>query len=200
MIGAGGRDSSPPGALAAGVLGAAAEARAGAWPMAAGETQTILKLEDQRANSGYDQAGTRRPIPFRREDSLTLFFEHGLTDRFTLQGKFGVLDGVDGPLDYRGRSPIELGLRALLWRRGGAVASVYAGGVVSGAGLNAVWAGPGAGRGDLEIRFLAGDSANFLGRHAYTEVQVARLQRRKLDKTRSASKPPPPWTFRRAGR
>ncbi len=197
MIGAGDRLVLRLAVIAAGTLTCSA-ATAGAWPMAPGETQTILKFEDQRASSGYGLGGVGVPIPDRREDGLSLFFEHGLTDRFTLQGKVGLVDGVDGPIRYRGRGPLELGVRTLLWRRRGAVASLYVGGVVSGAGLNAVWAGPGAGRGDVEVRFLAGNAGKFFGRHAYSELQVVRLQRRKLDnelrvETTSAVDVAPRW-------
>ena len=164
--------------LAAAAL--AGRAEAGAWPIAPGQTQAILKLEHQAAGEGLDLGSATVPIPYRRENNLSVFFEHGLTSRFTLQGKLGLVEGVDGPIRYSGRGPFELGLRGVLWRRGDAVASLYLGGVVAGAGVNALYAGPGAGKGDVEARLLVGASRRLFGRPAYEEVQIAALKRRDL--------------------
>jgi len=164
--------------LAAAVL--AGRAEAGAWPIAPGHTQAILKYERQAAKEGLDLVSATVPIPYRREDNLSMYFEHGLTSRFTLQGKLGLVEGADGPIRYSGRGPLELGLRGVLWRRKDAVASLYLGGVVAGAGVNALYAGPGAGKGDVEARLLVGASRRLFGRPAYEEVQIAALKRRDL--------------------
>ena len=62
-------------------------AQAGAWPVPAGETQAILKYEGSEATSGFDPSGNLLPIGKQRDESLSLFVEHGLTSRLTLQLK-----------------------------------------------------------------------------------------------------------------
>ncbi|MEJ0067119.1 MAG: hypothetical protein WDM85_18310 [Caulobacteraceae bacterium] len=103
------------------------------------------------------------------------------------------MDGRDGDFHYRGRGPIELGLRGELFRRRSAVVSLYVGGVVAGEGLNAVYAPPGAGKGDIEVRLLAGDSGTVFHRHVFEEIQVAACADANCP-TRSASTPPSAWT------
>lgn len=179
------------GLLAAALLAAAAvDARAGAWPMAPGETQVIVKYEDQRADEGYDLDGTVRPIATRTDRELSVFVEHGLTPRLTLQAKLAVQEGRDAFVDYSGRGPAEIGLRAALWNGERTKISLYGGYVAAGEGRNAGYAAPGAGDGDVDLRLLVGRSGELgpkLGRRpVYAEVQVARVLRDGLpDETRA---------------
>lgn len=157
-----------------------AVAAAGAWPTPPGETQAILKYERQDADEGLDEGGSRLPIGDRYDESVSLFVEHGLTERFTLQGKAAYTRGADDFVDYSGRGPIELGLRTRLWQGKRSVVSVYTGVVFAGEGRNAGYAAPGAGDIDYELRLLAGRSFTWRKRPGFGEIQLARLQRQGL--------------------
>ena len=159
---------------------APASACAGAWPTPPGETQAIFKYEGSVAHEGIDRSGLIAPIPTIRDDSLSLFVEHGLTARLTLQGKFGLTEGSDQYIRYSGRGPAEIGLRYALYQGEIGVLSVYAGVVAAGVGRNAGYAPPHAGEGDVELRVLAGRNAKLWGKPLFGEVQVARLFRRGL--------------------
>lgn len=168
------------GLLAALVTAAGGPALAGAWPMPKGQTQAIFKYEQQSAEQAFDPFETTVAIPERRDDSLSLWVERGLTRSLTFQGKASYGQGEDGALSYDGRGPIELGLRQVVFRRERAVVSVYAGAAFAGEGRNAGYALPGQGNGDLELRVLIGNERRLFGRPVFEEVQVARLFRRGL--------------------
>ena len=153
---------------------------AGAWPTPAGQTQAIVKYEEASATSGFDTSGVTRPIGKQSDQSLSVFVEHGLTDRLTLQLKAGVTEGSDPFVHYSGRGPAEIGLRYAVYNGPVGVLSVYAGAVAGGVGRNAGYAPPHTGEGDLELRVLAGRNASLWGRPLFGEVQVARLFRRGL--------------------
>ena len=155
-------------------------ARAGAWPVPAGETQAILKYEGSEATSGFDPSGNLLPIGKQRDESLSLFVEHGLTSRLTLQLKAGATEGSDSFIHYSGRGPAEIGLRYAVYDGPQGVLSVYAGAVAGGVGRNAGYAPPHAGEGDIELRVLVGRNAKLWGKPLFGEVQVARLFRRGL--------------------
>ncbi len=163
-------------ALVLGVL-APTSALAGAWPTPAGETQVIVKYEEEDGSSAFDPSGARVPIPTQRDESYSIFFEHGLTDRLTLQGKAAYTDGEDQFIRYSGRGPLEIGLRYALIDSPKGVVSVYLGGVADGVGRNAGYALPDQGKYDVELRILAGRSATVWKRHVFAEVQVAYLLR-----------------------
>ncbi len=163
--------------LAAAALLAPGLAEAGAWPQAKGTTQAILKLEDEEAGRGFDASRVAVVIPRLRDDYLTLFVEHGLTDRLTLQAKASLTDGRDGGVSYSGRGPFEAGLRYALVRTDRTVISLYVGGIAPGVGRNAEYAAPDQGRGDGEVRLLVGRSAALWGREAFVDVEAAHLFR-----------------------
>ncbi|MDB5456811.1 MAG: hypothetical protein JWP92_2396 [Caulobacter sp.] len=156
------------------------EAVAGAWPMAPGETQTILKYERQTADQAFDPSRRRVALGARRDESLSLFVEHGLTGRLTVQGKLGVTRGHDPAIGYDGRGPTELGLRYAVLRTDRSAVSLYAGAIEGGVGRNAGYAAPGVGGADLELRLLAGRSGAWRARPVFAELQLARLDRRGL--------------------
>lgn len=161
------------------------EAKAGAWPMADGQTQAILKYEQQGGDEAYDAEGFLTPIPEREDESVSLLVEHGLTSRITLQGKIAWGQGGDVFAEYAGRGPAELGVRYAILKGPRTAVSVYAGAVLAGEGRNAGYANPGAGETDLELRVLAGRSGVFLRRPVFAEAQLARFQREGLpDETR----------------
>ena len=146
---------------------------AGAWPTPAGETQVIVKYEEEDGSTAFDPSGNRVDIPHQRDESYSIFFERGLTDRLTLQGKAAYVDGEDQFIRYSGRGPFEIGLRYALIDGPKGVVSVYVGAVAAGVGRNAGYALPDQGNGDVEVRLLAGRSATLWKRHIFGEVQVA---------------------------
>ncbi|CAN5188560.1 hypothetical protein BH09PSE2_BH09PSE2_23770 [soil metagenome] len=158
-------------------LGVSGAAQAGAWPQAKGTTQVILKLEDEQGGDAFDPGRNRVSIPRLRDDYLTLFVEHGLTDRLTLQAKAAYTDGRDQFVSYSGRGPIEAGLRYTFVQRAQTVVSVYAGGVAPGVGRNAEYAPANQGNGDGELRLLVGHAGRLIGREAFVDVEAAHLFR-----------------------
>lgn len=163
-------------------LAAGSPAWAGAWPLAPGTTQAIFKYENGRASDGLDADGSRVAIPHVADDDLSVFVEHGLTSRLTLQGQVGATRGDDGYVENSGRGPISLGLRYtfLVQARGRQVFSLYVGGTAPGVGRNAAYAQPNQGRADGEVRLLYGRSALVFGREAYVDLEAARLFRSEL--------------------
>ncbi|CAN5210818.1 hypothetical protein BH10PSE3_BH10PSE3_02280 [soil metagenome] len=166
--------------------------------MKRGAGQAILKYEDQKADTGFDPEGVEVVIDPRRDQTLSLYGEYGLTDRLTLQAKAGVTRGHDRFVDYDGRGPIELGLRYALLRTDRSAVSLYLGAAKDGVGRNAGYAAPGKGDTDLEARLLAGTSRQWRATSVFAEVQVARLKRSGLaDETRAdvtlGLRPTPRW-------
>jgi len=165
-----------------------------------GEGQAILKYEDQKADTGFDPRGVEVSIDPRREQTLSLYGEYGLTDRLTLQAKAAVTRGHDSFVDYDGRGPIELGLRYAVLHTERSAVSLYVGAAKDGVGRNAGYAAPGQGDTDLEARLLAGTSRQWRTISVFAELQVARLKRSGLaDETRAdltlGVRPTPRWLF-----
>lgn len=156
------------------------EARAGAWPLPKGGTLAILKLEHATSEEAYNLDGERRRGPERRETVLSLYVERGISQRITLQGKVGVVEGQDHDRSYSGRGAVELGLRYLIFQDAKTAVSAYVGAIDAGEGLNAGYSSPGIGGTDLEARLLAGRSFRVYDRPAFVEAQVARLARADL--------------------
>ena len=164
---------------------AAGAARAGAWPTEPGRTQAILKYERTTADQGYDPDANRVAIDPRRDETLSVFVERGLTDRLTLQAKAGVTRGHDRWVSYSGRGPLEAGIRWTVRRDPRSSLAVYLGAGEAGVGRNAGYAAPGRGSLDLEARVLYGRSAFWRGREVFVDLQAARLKRQGLaDETR----------------
>ncbi len=155
-------------------------ATAGAWPVPPGKTQVIVKYERQTASQGFNAQGQRVDINRRRDEAASMFVEHGLTERLTLQAKAGVTRGRDQWVDYAGRGPIELGLRWAVRQDDRSTLSLYLGAAEAGAGRNAGYAAPGEGSLDLEARVLYGRSAVWRGKPVYLDIQAARLRREGL--------------------
>jgi hypothetical protein len=156
-------------------------ASAGAWAVERGQTQVIVKLERMRAVDGFDNDGQRRLLPVERaDDAVSVFAEHGLTDRLTLQMKADWQSGRDMFVDYEGRGPVEIGVRWQAWRGERSAVALYAGYAFAGEGRNAGYAAPGAGEGDWEVRLLAGRNVTIRGRETFVEAQAARVFRQGL--------------------
>ena len=153
--------------------------------MAPGRTQVIAKYERTEATQGYDLDAVLVSIDRRRDENLSVFVEHGLTQRLTLQAKAGVTRGHDKCAEYSGRGPVELGLRWAAYRDDRSSLAVYVGAGEAGAGRNAGYAAPGQGSLDLEARVLYGRSAHWKGREVFVDLEAARLKRQGLaDETR----------------
>jgi len=162
-----------------------AAALAGAWPLDPGKTQLIAKYERTTADQGYGPDAGLVDIDPRRDETLSVFVERGLTPRLTLQAKAGVTRGHDRWVGYSGRGPVEAGLRWAVLRGERSSLAVYLGAGEAGEGRNAGYAAPGEGSLDLEARVLFGRSGVWKGREVYVDLQAARLRRRGLaDETR----------------
>ena len=75
---------------------AAGVARAGPWTRPAGEGLAIIKYEDMAADQGFDPDGSLADLPAeRRERSVGVFAEYGLTERLTVQFKGDWQQGED---------------------------------------------------------------------------------------------------------
>lgn len=178
--------------------GISGPAWAGAWPMKDGEGLAILKYENQKADTGFGPDGVEVEIARRRDQTLSLYAEYGLTDRLTLQSKAALTRGHDNFVDYEGLGTVELGLRYALLHTDRSVVSLYLGAARDGAGRNAGYAAPGQGDADLEARLLGGTSGQWRRMQGFAELQVARLRRSGLaDETRvdvtAGLRPAPPW-------
>jgi hypothetical protein len=152
-------------------------ALAGAWPVARGQTQMIAKYEQQSADQGFDADGRIVDLDHRRDQSVSIFVERGLTDRLTVQAKAGLTRGHDRFIRYDGRGPVELGLRYAVVKAPRTVAAIYLGAAEAGAGRNAGYAAPGQGKVDLEARVLLGRSAMTRHGEIFADLQLARLHR-----------------------
>lgn len=145
--------------------------------MRPGETQAILKYEHAEADELFGLEGEIIPLYPRTDEQLSVFVEHGLTRRLTLQAEAAYTRGEDLFTEYEGRGPASLGLRYTVLQTSRTVVSVYAGGVAAGEGRNAGYAPPDQGEGDVELRLLAGRSGQWRRRHVFAEVQLARFER-----------------------
>ena len=179
------------GVAAVSALAAACAAHAGAWVQPKGKGQIIAKYERMTADEAYAVDGDRVDLPAeRRDSSVGVFAEYGLTDRLTLQFKGDWQDGRDAFVDYQGRGPLEIGATWQVWRDDRTAVSLYGGYASGGEGRNAGYAQPGVGDHDWEVRASAGRSFG-PGKRRWTptgrfvEVQAARRFRAGLpDETR----------------
>lgn len=156
-------------------------AQAGAWTQPKGKAQVIVKAEAMKANDAFDPRGARVPLSVQRRDrSVGVFAEYGLTDRLTLQVKGDWQDGEDQFVDYQGRGPIEAALVWQVWRDDRTAISIQGGYASAGDGRNAGYAAPGVGDGDWEARASIGRSFNGFGvgrmrpDRTFVELQAAR--------------------------
>lgn len=132
------------------------------------------------ADEEFTMDGDRFARPERIDETVSLYLEHGLSRRITLQAKLAWTAGEDQGQTYAGRGPMELGLRYALYRDDRSAVSLYVGAVAAGEGRNAGYADPGAGGTSTETRLLAGRSFVVADRPVFAEVQAARLARNGL--------------------
>ena len=166
-------------------LACAGPAVAGPWVQAKGHGQIIVKYEDIRSDRGFDPNGDLADLPAERRDvSLGVFAEYGLTDRLTLQFKGDWQSGKDAFVDYEGRGPLEVGVTWQAWRNERTAVSLYAGYADGGEGRNAGYASPGVGDSDWEVRASVGRSFGSSERlrtsGAFVDLLAARRMRQAL--------------------
>lgn len=140
-------------------LAVAAPASAGPWILPRGDGQVIVKFEDMRADQGFDPDG--EPVDLladRRDTSVSIFAEYGLTRRLTVRFKGDWQSGEDAFVDYEGRGPLEIGLNWQVWRDDKTAVALYGGVADGGEGRNAGYAPPGVGGQDWELRAAVGRS------------------------------------------
>jgi hypothetical protein len=180
-----GRHIATAAGLALAAVCVCGQARAGAWPLEPGETLAILKYERAEADDAWDLDGRRYDWIERTDDTASLYLEHGLTRRITMQGKIAWSRGEEAGVAYEGRGPVEAGLRYALFRDQSAAISFYAGVIAPGDGRNVGYAPPGAGDTAGELRLLAGRSFAVGEGSLFVETQAARIDRAGLpDETR----------------
>ncbi len=180
------------GGLLTGLLAAAlaTPAVAGAWTQPKGKGQVIVKFEHMTAARGFDPDGVLADLPAERRDTtLGVFAEYGLTDRLTVQFKGDWQSGEDAFVDFEGRGPLELGITWQAWRDESTAVSLYAGYATGGEGRNAGYAPPGEGDQDWEVRASLGRSFEAgwgpVPPRSFVELQAARRMRQGLpDETR----------------
>jgi hypothetical protein len=179
------------GLVLAGVLAAATPAAAGPWTRDKATAQFILKYEMMRAERGFDPDGNSQALlAERRDTSLSLYGEYGLTDRLTLVFKSDWQSGSDAFVDYEGRGPLEIGLAWQVYRDPANAVALQVSYAAGGEGRNAGYAAPGVGTADWEVRLSAGRSVTpakpVLGlQSVFVDVQGARRFRQGLeDETR----------------
>lgn len=175
----------------AGAAAAATPVCAGPWTRDRATAQFILKYEVMRAERGFDPDGNRVPLSVERRDtSLSLFAEYGLTDRLTLVFRSEWQSGSDAFVDYDGRGPLEIGVNWQVYRDPAHAVALQVSYADGGEGRNAGYAAPGEGTGDWEVRLSAGRSVTpeqpVLGMQSlFIDVQGARRFRQGLeDETR----------------
>lgn len=172
------------GAVLAAALGAAAmallapgAAEAGAWPKKRGEGQAIIQLAVDKADRAYDVDGDAvTPVSFDKTE-LSIFLEHGLTDRLTLVARPAIqsvqLDQGAATDKAEGLAATELGLRWAFLANGGWVGAVQGGLVMPGAAENALDRGLGEGTTGGEARLLLGKGWGDGARGGWLEGQAA---------------------------
>lgn len=169
------------GAVLCGAILSANQADAGAWTQKKGKSQIIVKAEAMTAKDVFDPDGNRVPLSVERRDrSLGVFAEYGVSDRLTLQVKADWQDGEDQFVDYQGRGPLEVALIWQVWRSDRTAVSLQGGYASAGDGRNAGYAAPGVGDSDWEARASVGRSFGGIGvgrmrpDRTFIELQAAR--------------------------
>ena len=108
-------------AIMTGVLCAAlcaAQARAGGWPLAPGETEAILSISRLSVHERYNSSGKRRWTSHYRKLEISPYIEHGLSDSLTLVGELAYMEESTNffgrEFEDSGLSRIKLGARQVL--------------------------------------------------------------------------------------
>ncbi len=100
--------------LAAG--GAGTPALAGAWVQEPGEGLVLVDASLHEAPRAFDAFGNAQPGPTFRETKVSVYAEHGLTERVTLVGRLervdqSAADGIDGDAHVNADLAARFGVR-----------------------------------------------------------------------------------------
>ena len=174
-------------------------AKAGAWPQTGGDTQVIITYEPGSADEGFDASGDKTVALDRwKQNNLSVFIDHGVTEHLTLTAKVNYRDYTTGPEHFSGLSSIEAGGRWTLKRTDDFVFALGATVEGFGKGRRNDYDMSSAGGTDYDLRVYAGKSFTLLGKNAFVDLQAARHLRQyeanewRLDATLGV-KPSPQW-------
>jgi len=182
-------------ALAA--LCVAGTAHAGAWPQAPGATQVIIGYEPAAAKHGWDANGQQVPLGNWREQSASVFVDHGVTPHLTVTARVTYKDYHTDFDRFSGLSSIELGGRWTVRRTDKAVFAL-GGSVESGKGRRSDFDVSTRQGTDTDLRAYYGENFRFHGIEAFADIQLARhLRQYDADQWRAdvtyGLKPSPKW-------
>ncbi len=154
-------------------------AHAGAWPLPAGQGQTIITASGQKASESYDAGGGANTPTLYEKITAELYWEHGLTDTWT-----GVISSgietvtIDSPgralQSTTGVSATQFAARRLIIKSDNYVVSAQGGIIFGQSGENVPGATLGLGGTDFEIGGLAGASGRINGYDAFAQAHMAR--------------------------
>ncbi|MEE9273601.1 MAG: hypothetical protein V3U57_10105 [Robiginitomaculum sp.] len=152
-------------------------AHAGAWPMAGGKGQIITTNLYDRAHRAYDDTGVLRGGENFSKTDISIFYERGLSDKYTLVIQTGYQDikFVSGDVDaqYKGVGESSIGMRRVLWQGNKTVLSTQLSAIFGSSPELISDADLGVGSTLVEGRILAGRSFKVLGRNGFAEAQAA---------------------------
>ena len=174
-------------------------AQAGAWPQAPGDTQIIISYEPGHADRAFDLSGDKNiKLNTWDQTNLSLFVDHGVSERFTVTAKVNLQDYKTEFSDFSGLGSVELGGRWTAHKGDDFVLAF--GASVEGLGQGRrndfdVSTQEGT---DVDLRAYFGKSFKLLGKDAFVDVQGARhLRQYEADQWRVDAtigiKPSPQW-------
>ncbi len=152
-----------------------AQAQAGAWPQAKGDTQVIISYEPGNADKGFDDSGDKTIALDRwKQDNVSLYVDHGVNDRLTLTLKINYRDYITDSEHFSGLSSIEAGGRWTIKRSDDFVFALGASIEGLGKGRRNDFDVTAKGGTDTDLRAYAGKSFKMLGKDAFIDLQAAR--------------------------
>ncbi|MCR6660810.1 MAG: hypothetical protein NVV72_16240 [Asticcacaulis sp.] len=174
-------------------------AQAGAWPQMKGDTQAIITYEPGAADDGFDASGDKTIALDRwKQNNLSLFVDHGVTEHLTLTAKVNYRDYTTGSERFSGLSSIEVGGRWTIRRTDDFVFALGAMVEGFGKGRRNDYDQTSKGGTDYDLRAYAGRNFRLLGKDAFVDLQAARHLRQyeanewRIDATLGV-KPSPKW-------
>ena len=180
---------------------------AGAWNLPKNQGQVIVTGAFTGGNSIFDNDGELQPADFSKTETR-IFFEHGLTDRWTLTANSAFQmsqfqsdgAGFGGAFNFDDFDDSEFGLRYQIKRRKGLAVSVQASYIIDGGPPDNIL-DIGGGRDAIELRALWGQSfESKKWGDVFFDAQIAgrlRTNDGRYDSTRAdltlGYKPTPKW-------
>lgn len=184
-------------------FGTAQIAHAGAWNLPKNEGQIIVTGAFTRGNSIFDDDGNRQDANFSKTETR-IFFEHGLTERWTLTVNSALqmsqFESDQSAFNFDDFDDTELGLRYQLKRKQGLALSLQASYIIDGGPADNIL-DIGGSRDIIELRALWGRSYETKRwGDVFFDAQIAgrlRINDGQYDSTRAdltlGYKPSPKW-------